>query len=102
MQTWWRDWALAELKAEPVPMDDPGDFGFYDEETFKRWFFEYQASHCHPGHLPRPGGILAQTRAVQHDLRVARQLLGFYRWDEVRKKKDQEAIGAMLGEDYTQ
>ena len=51
-------------------VDDPGDFGFYEPDRIKLYGPAYYKSGFHPGHLPQPGGMLAQTKAVQHDLQV--------------------------------
>jgi hypothetical protein len=101
MQKWWRDWALARARSEPQPVDDPGDFGFYNEAGIREWGIEYLDSNRHPGHLPKPGGMLAQTSMTRHDLRLVNHLLAWGQWDVWRTKKDEEDLKKMGIEDYT-
>lgn len=101
MQQWWRDWALARAKSEPLPVEEPGDFGFYDETGAKEWGIEYLDSNRNPAHLPRPGGVMQQTLGARHDLRVINHLLAWAQWVAWRERRDQEELDKQDLRDYT-
>lgn len=54
-------------ESERIDLPNNGDFGFNDPEGVLIWGPEYYLSNHHPGHLPRPGGMMGQTVAVQDD-----------------------------------
>lgn len=54
-------------ESERIDLPNGGDFGFNDPDGVLIWGPEYYLSNHHPGHLPRPGGMMAQTKAVQDD-----------------------------------
>lgn len=83
MRDLWR--RLVSNKVEEV--DGPGDFGFYEPERIKLYGPAYFKSGLHPGHLPQPGGVLGQTKAVQHDLRVFMQGLAWAQWEATERDK---------------
>lgn len=76
----WR--RVASNKPEHVEL---GDFGFYDPDGIGDWADAYIRSQFNPGHLPRPGGIRAQTAADKHDLTV---YLRGYAWAQFKEDED--------------
>ena len=69
--------AQRATEIERIDLPNGGDFGFFDPDGVLEWGVEYYLSNHHPGHLPRPGGIMGQTAAVKHDLRL---LMTLFRW----------------------
>lgn len=88
------------VRHEPEPVDDLGDFGFYDAESLLIWAPDYYLSGHHPGHLPRPGGKLAQTKAVQHDLALYLRGIAWAQWEQQREAADEAQVQRLLGDDY--
>jgi hypothetical protein len=78
----WR--RLVSTDVELVELDD---FGFYEPERIKLYGPAYYRSGYHPGHLPLPGGILAQTKAVQHDLQVFMQGVAWAQYEASEREK---------------
>lgn len=77
----WRRLASTDLESV-----DLGDFGFYDPSGIGDWADAYIRSSFNPGHLPRPGGLRAQTAADKHDLRV---YMNGYAWAQFETDEKQ-------------
>ncbi len=78
----WR--RLVSTDAEFVEL---GDFGFYEPDRIKLYGPAYYKSGFHPGHLPQPGGMLAQTKAVQHDLQVFMRGVAWAQFEASEREK---------------
>lgn len=92
-----------KTELERIDLPNDGDFGFYDPDGILEWGVEYLLSNRDPGHLPRPGGIMGQTKAVRDDLQT---LSLIYRWaagEADAEKADQDTINELLknNPDYT-
>jgi hypothetical protein len=60
------------------------------------WGIEYLLSNRDPGHLPRPGGIMGQTKAVRHDLQTLTLLFRWAAGEADAEKADQDLIDKHL------
>jgi hypothetical protein len=101
MQRWWRDWWESEARGECLPVNDPGDFGWYDEAGVKRWGIHYYLSRYNPGHLPRPGGVMALTKAEWHDLSLLLHGLAWAQFEESRRREMNQNALQLSMQDYT-
>lgn len=86
------------VRHEPEPVDDPGDFGFYEPDAIMEWAPDYYLSGHHPGHLPRPGGKLAQTKAVRHDLRLYLTGIAWAQWEKLREDEAAKKADDLLSD----
>lgn len=94
MQDWWRGWWTAQATDEPQPLEDPGDFGFNDPEGIKRWGIHYFLSGYDPGHLPRPGGVMALTNAEYEDLSLLMYGASWQRYEKwLANRAEQGELG---------
>ena len=101
MQAFWRDWWLREAKGDIQPVEDPGDFGWHDEEGIKRWGVAYYRSGYHPGHLPRPGGVMALTKGEYDDLNQLINGIAWGQWVDYDERKKAETSEQLMTVDYT-
>lgn len=83
---------------ERIDLPNDGDFGFYDPDGILEWGIEYYLSNHDPGHLPRTGGIMGQTTAVRHDLRILTTLLRWAAGEADAEKADQEVINQQVAD----
>lgn len=88
------------VRHEPEPVDELGDFGFYDADSLMVWAPDYYLSGHHPGHLPKAGGKLAQTKAVQHDLALYLKGIAWAQWEKKQDEENQARAQEMMGNDY--
>lgn len=83
-----------------IDLPDDGDFGFYDPDGVLEWGIEYHMSNRDPGHLPRPGGIMGQTKAVRHDLQTLTTLFRWAAGEADAEQADEETVNGNLTRDY--
>lgn len=88
----------ADKEPERIDLPNGGDFGFYDPEGVLEWGLEYYLSNRNPGHLPRPGGLMGQTAAVRHDLRLLMTLIGWARGEASAEEYAQNLVDKMMAQ----
>lgn len=85
-----------KTELERIDLPNDGDFGFNDPEGILIWGPEYHLSNHHPGHLPRPGGMMSQTKAVQDDWYTLATVFAWAAGEADAEKADQDLIDKQL------